>query len=437
MSHLQIKKVGLGFLIILTLSFLAPVQANAQIDITVSCFKETGFCMAGRIKEYWDQNGGLAVFGFPISNQHQELVEGKPFQVQAFQRNRFELHPENQRPYDVLLGRLGVVRLEQQGRDWTKFGKSAGGPATPDCLAFSTTGQNVCGDFLNYFRTHGLEFDGAAGKSFPESLALFGYPVSPPVVETNGSGDTVQTQWFERARFEFHPNNPDPYKVELGLLGSEVKDAAAPPATTPPPPPATTVACNNVPALKSAIIYPSQCMTKGTVFWMSISGFQANERVGYWLNNPDGLPVAGTRTTYDIGPTGSVNLDAFSTSGRGYYPGIWSWVFEGTSTHHQSIIYFKLVDPSEAGITLTSITGVNRGSKASVTAKTAPNMGCNLDYYIPDGYRSSAEGLGQKTADGNGNVTWSWTIGTATNPGVGYIAVTCNNVTVSGTINVG
>ncbi|GIV97011.1 MAG: hypothetical protein KatS3mg057_1668 [Herpetosiphonaceae bacterium] len=29
------------------------------------------------------------------------------------------------------------------------------------------------------------------------------------------------TQWFERARFEYHPSNPDPYKVLLGLLGTE------------------------------------------------------------------------------------------------------------------------------------------------------------------------------------------------------------------------
>ncbi len=36
-----------------------------------------------------------------------------------------------------------------------------------------------------------------------------------------------ETQWFERARFEFHPNNPDPYKVLLGRLGAEVFDPAS------------------------------------------------------------------------------------------------------------------------------------------------------------------------------------------------------------------
>ncbi len=30
------------------------------------CFQETGFCISGRFRDYWVQNGGLAVFGFPI-----------------------------------------------------------------------------------------------------------------------------------------------------------------------------------------------------------------------------------------------------------------------------------------------------------------------------------------------------------------------------------
>lgn len=42
-------------------------------------------------------------------------------------------------------------------------------------------------------------------------------------METNASGDTVLTQWFERARFEWHPNNPDQFKVLLGLLGAGVR----------------------------------------------------------------------------------------------------------------------------------------------------------------------------------------------------------------------
>ncbi|MCC6625984.1 MAG: hypothetical protein IT340_01155 [Chloroflexi bacterium] len=34
-------------------------------------------------------------------------------------------------------------------------------------------------------------------------------------------------QWFERARFEWHPNNPESHRVLLGLLGTEVRQATA------------------------------------------------------------------------------------------------------------------------------------------------------------------------------------------------------------------
>ena len=35
------------------------------------------------------------------------------------------------------------------------------------------------------------------------------------------AGETLLVQWFERARFEYHPNNPAPYKVLLGRLAAD------------------------------------------------------------------------------------------------------------------------------------------------------------------------------------------------------------------------
>ena len=207
--------------IVVLLSPAALSTTRAQTD--QRCFPETKFCIAGRIRAFWEQNGGLPVFGFPTTDQHEEQVEGKPFQVQWFERNRLELHPENRAPYDVLLGRLGVDRLQQQGRDWFTFPK---GKPENGCRFFAETGHELCAAFLDYFRTHGLEFDGRRGTSEAESLALFGMPISEEAMETNASGDRVLTQWFERARFEAHPENGPPYNVLLGLLGNEIRDHA-------------------------------------------------------------------------------------------------------------------------------------------------------------------------------------------------------------------
>jgi len=197
----------------LLLGVFAHAPAMAQNDSRF--FPETGFSVGGRFLEYWRQNGGLAVFGFPLSEQFSE----NGLQVQYFERQRFELHPENARPYDVLLGRLGAQI----------FGMNAPPEAGPrsGCLWFRETGHNVCNQqaglgFANYWQRNGLEFDGRAGKNYPESLALFGYPITGLVEYVAPDGTRVQAQWFERARLEWHPANIDQYKVLLGRLGAEV-----------------------------------------------------------------------------------------------------------------------------------------------------------------------------------------------------------------------
>jgi len=196
------------------------------------CFRETNQCITGRFREYWERNGGLAVFGFPTSPAQNELNRdtGQVYLTQWVERNRFELHPENRAPYDVLLGRLGDDSLRQKGIDWQKEPRT--NPQS-GCLYFETTGHNVCDQtrglgFKTYWQTHGLEFDGRRGFSYQESLALFGLPLTEPRMETNASGDRVLTQWFERARFEWHPNNPEAFRVLLGLLGNELRSPLTP-----------------------------------------------------------------------------------------------------------------------------------------------------------------------------------------------------------------
>jgi len=209
-------RVILVFLGMLSFVITAPAPSSYAAQ---RCFTETNQCMDGRIAEFWEQNGGLAVFGFPIGPLEQTTVDGKTFTVQRFERNRLELHPENKRPYDVLLGRLGADRLGQQGRDWFGFAKSGD---TGGCRVFAETGHAVCGPILKAWRANGLQIDGKKAVSEAESLALFGMPLSGLMTETLSDGKQYQVQWFERARFELHPENAAPYDVLLGLLGSEV-----------------------------------------------------------------------------------------------------------------------------------------------------------------------------------------------------------------------
>ncbi|WP_152541158.1 hypothetical protein [Kallotenue papyrolyticum] len=263
---------------------LAPRSARAQDDYRL-CFTETEFCLTSTFKEYWQQNGGLMVFGFPITSDEYEPNNDlkRVFLTQWLERNRFELHLENEPPYHVLLGRLGVERLQQLGIDWQTLPKA--NPSDPHY--FPQTGQAISFEsFWQYWRTHGLEL-GDRGISERESLALFGYPISPARMETNSSGDTVLTQWFERARFEWHPNNPEPYKVLLGLLGREVHDARPPLPVDPP-----AEQCAGVPPLPPEVRSWDQdtivCLYPYQSAYFSITGFQPNQVVHAWRENLQG-----------------------------------------------------------------------------------------------------------------------------------------------------
>jgi hypothetical protein len=79
-------------------------------------FPETGQALV-TFKAWWNANGALPVFGFPISPELQErnAQDGKMYTVQYFERNRLEMHPEFAgTPREVMLGLLGVEYLAKQ-----------------------------------------------------------------------------------------------------------------------------------------------------------------------------------------------------------------------------------------------------------------------------------------------------------------------------------
>jgi hypothetical protein len=151
-----------------------------------ACFQETGFCVRGRFLAYWTANGGLAINGFPLSEERQELLEdGNTYTVQYFERVRLEYHPENPAPWDVELG---------------QFGRRVYHAAIPDPL------PPIDERFRDYWLANG-------------GLAQFGYPISVAYPERLEDGQTYTVQYFERARFELHPENPAPWDIEIGQFG--------------------------------------------------------------------------------------------------------------------------------------------------------------------------------------------------------------------------
>src|SRR5262249_27640906 len=97
-------------------------------------FPETNQTGSGRFLDGWSPNRdyptSLYINGFPSTDKPPEINfdDGKVYQTQWFERARFEEHPENTAPYDVLLGRLGAYTAE--GRTDTPFKKLASRPTS-------------------------------------------------------------------------------------------------------------------------------------------------------------------------------------------------------------------------------------------------------------------------------------------------------------------
>lgn len=78
-------------------------------------FVETQHTLTGRFQAFWKANGNLRIFGFPLSDEFQEVSaqDGKLYTVQYFERARFEYHPEAPEPYKVQLDLVGQYYLNQ------------------------------------------------------------------------------------------------------------------------------------------------------------------------------------------------------------------------------------------------------------------------------------------------------------------------------------
>jgi predicted metalloprotease len=193
-----------GLVVCTSLGVSAPAQAQSGGRY----FPETGKTVRGPFLKYWLEHGGLPQQGYPISNEMQERsdTDGKVYTVQYFERAVFEYHPENRPPHDVLLSLLGVFKYQEkypEGAPGQKPNTSAGS------VYFPQTGKRLGGRFLRYWRTHG-------------GLPQQGYPISDEFTERSElDGKTYTVQYFERAVFEYHPENAGtPYEVLLSQLGT-------------------------------------------------------------------------------------------------------------------------------------------------------------------------------------------------------------------------
>ena len=173
---------------------LLGVYQPAQAQKTSSkYFDSTGHNVADEfLAFYLTPPDPLLVYGLPKTEVFIDPVQN--IKMQYFQRARFEYHPDAPAGKRVQLSLLGTLTYQQAKVQAVYFPTT-----TPQCRPY---GQYfVCYAFKAFFDAHG-------------GLAQFGTPISNYVKE----GDQY-VQYFERARFEYHPDLPNNVWVTLTDIG--------------------------------------------------------------------------------------------------------------------------------------------------------------------------------------------------------------------------
>jgi len=212
------SKVRHMWLAVLCLAILlnADVATHLAKATFYAATPSSNYPVAEHFLHYWSTNGATLQLGNPVSPAQREASEadGKVYETQYFERARLEYHPEQKDPrYTIMIGMLGRESLLARYPTGTDPSINHQQVVPGDSsYTFSQTGKTVMGYFLSYWQSHG-------------SLTQIGYPLTDAFYETSlNDGRIYLAQYFERARFEYHPEQSDPrYRVMLGLVGVEAR----------------------------------------------------------------------------------------------------------------------------------------------------------------------------------------------------------------------
>ena len=159
----------------------SPAQLCFPADQTI--------CASGRFLAYWQAHGGLAINGYPISDEFTEVLEdGKAYTVQYFERVRMEYHPEN-------AGRPTTCCSASSGDGSTRPTPPAPRRARHHLLR-ARPGTTSAARFRAYWEANG-------------GLAQFGYPLTEEFTETLEDGKALHRAVLRAGALRVPPREPE------------------------------------------------------------------------------------------------------------------------------------------------------------------------------------------------------------------------------------
>lgn len=194
-------------LVALLLSLFSPLQASANHDVGPDrvYFPETGHYLAFAFLDFWHHNGDITILGYPISEELKDPVTNQT--IQYFERAVLEWDDTAPAGEGVQLRRLGADAVANRASQ-SAF-RRVNAASDDNTTFFQETGHRLSSGFRTFWEENG-------------GLPIFGYPLSEEFKE---NGLTVQ--YFERARFEWHPENQGTlFEIQLGHLGTQAAEKA-------------------------------------------------------------------------------------------------------------------------------------------------------------------------------------------------------------------
>jgi hypothetical protein len=190
-----VSKNSAVFLLVIVFSMIGTIT-YAQTTNSSRYFPETGHWVSGDFLIKYDSTAnGQEIYGNPITSAFTDMDSNRL--VQYFEKVRFELHPEAVSDLRVEITPLGSFLYTSGEGEVVTIPENSS-----SCQFYPESGFSVCHAFLEYFQENG-------------GVSQFGYPISG--VEIHGGWTT---QYFQRARFELHPELPVGERVVLTNLGT-------------------------------------------------------------------------------------------------------------------------------------------------------------------------------------------------------------------------
>lgn len=196
-KNISFRKKNIVVLLVIVFSMIGTVVAYAQTTDSSRYFSETGHWVSGDfLIKYESVANSTEIYGNPITRAFTDMDSNRL--VQYFENVRFELHPEAVSDLRVEITPLGsFLYISGEGEEVTIPENSS------SCQFYPETEFSVCHAFLEYFQENG-------------GVSQFGYPISGIEIH-----DGWTTQYFQRARFELHPELPADERVVLTNLGTQ------------------------------------------------------------------------------------------------------------------------------------------------------------------------------------------------------------------------